>query len=153
MTYPALTAIGTGRIIDPNAIDVPLVLICYAQAMQANGDAIEIALRDAYPDATRLVVAHVIDLRGVPRMFRGVAEGILSNEYDKAVAALGDGSAPFDYTIVLPDWDGAAIASLGLENVDKHAGVAVFAPPGRLLGIDQSDDAATAALRMLESLD
>ncbi len=153
MTYPALTAVGTDRVIDPNAIDVPLVLICYAQATQSAGEAIETAIRDAYPDATRLVVAHVIDLHSVPRMLRGVAEGILRNEYNKAVESLAEGQMPYDYTIVLPDWDGAAIASLGLENVDKHAGVAVFAPPGRLLGIDQSDEPASAVLRMLESND
>ena len=153
MTHPILTAVGTDRLIDPNSIDAPLVLICYAQATQAAGEAIEAAIRGAYPDAQQVVVAHVIDLHGVPRMFRGVAEGILRNEYAKAVEALTEGQMPYDYTIILPDWDGAAITSLGLANVDKHAGIAVFAPPGRLLGTDQGDEPASAALRMLESID
>ncbi|HEX5370456.1 MAG TPA: hypothetical protein VFY10_13665 [Dehalococcoidia bacterium] len=153
MTYPVLTAVGTDRVIDPNVLDAPLVLICYAQATQVAGEAIEAAIRERYPDAHDLILAHVIDLHGVPRMFRGVAEGILRNEYKKAVEALPEGQLPYDYTIILPDWDGGAIAALGFEDLGKHAGVAVFAPPGRLAGTDQSDGAASGALNMLESID
>jgi hypothetical protein len=152
LTFPTLTAVGTERIIDPNALDVPLVLICYAQATQAAGASIETALRARYADASALTVAHLVDLHSVPRMLRGVAEGILRNEYKQAVAGLAEGQMPYDYTIVLPDWDGSTVASFGLVDVDAHAGVAVFAPPGRLVGIDQGDDPASDALSMLEGL-
>ena len=151
MTYPTLIAVGTNRVIDPNSIDAPLVLICYAQATQSTGEAIEATIRDAFPDAQQIVVAHVIDLHSVPRILRGIAEGMLRNEYRNAIETLAEGQMPYDYTIVLPDWDGTAITSFGLENVDKRAGVAVFAPPGHLAGIDQGDDPASAALRLLES--
>jgi hypothetical protein len=152
VTYPSLTAVVTERVIDPNAIEVPLVLICCGQDTMTAAGAIETAIRARYPDPQALIVAFVGDLHSVPRMLRGVAEGVLRSEYEKAVEGLAEGQMPYDYAIVLPDWDGKAIASFGLDDVGERAGVAVFAPPGGLVGVAQGDDAAAEALRLLDGL-
>jgi hypothetical protein len=149
VTYPSLTTVGTERTIDVNTLQVPAVLICYAQATQDGATAIELAVREKQPDVSSLLVAHVIDLRSVPRMFRGVAEGVLRGEYRKAVAELAEDEMPYDHVVILPDWDGGFIYATGLEDVSKRLGVAVFAPGGRLVGLEQSDKPVKGTLRLL----
>jgi hypothetical protein len=149
VTYPSLTAVGTDRIIGVNTLQVPAVLICYAQTTQDGAPAIELAVRENQPDVSSLLVAHVIDLRGLPRMFRGVAEGVLRGEYKKAVAELAEDEMPYDHVVILPDWDGGFIDATGLEDVSKRLGVAVFAPGGRLIGLEQSDEPVKGTLGLL----
>jgi hypothetical protein len=149
LTRPTLTAVGTERVIDVNSLQEPAVFICYAQATQDGAMAVEHALREQQPNVSSLLVAHVIDLRGVPRMFRGVAEGVLRGEYKKAVTELADDEMPYDHVVILPDWDGGFIDATGLEDVSKRLGIAVFARGGRLVGLEQSDEPVEGTLRLL----
>jgi hypothetical protein len=150
MPYPSLEAVGTNRIIDIAALDRPAALICYAEATQYGAQPIEEAVRERYT-ASQVLVAHVIDLHSVPSLFRGVARNILNAEYEKAVAALPAGETAEDYVVILPDWDGAFVAALGLEDVTRQLGVAVFAQDGALLGLPQSGEIAPEVLRLLET--
>ena len=70
---------------------------------------------------------------------------------EKAVAALPAGETAEDYVVILPDWDGAFVAALGLEDVTRQLGVAVFAQDGSLLGLPQSGEIAPEVLRLLET--
>jgi len=148
MAYPALETVGTQRLIDTAALDRPAVFICYAEATQHGAEAIEAAVRERYP-ASEVLVAHVIDLHTVPSLFRGVAHSILSGEYEKAVAELPPGETAEDYVIILPDWDAAFVTALGLTDVTKQLGVAVFAAEGSLIGIAQVEDVAAETIGLL----
>ncbi len=150
LPYPALEAVGTQRLIDTAALDRPAVFICYGEATQHGAAAIESAVRERYA-AARVLVAHVIDFYTVPGLFHGVARGILNKEYEKAVAGLPQGETAEDFVVILPDWDAAFVNALGLDDVTKRLGVAVFAEDGVLQGIAQGEDAATETLRLLTS--
>jgi hypothetical protein len=149
MPYPSLEAVGSGRVIDVAALDRPAVLICFAEATQNDADPVEAAIRARY-SAAHVLVGHVIDLRAVPSLFRGVARGILNQEHAKALAALPDGETAGDYVVMLPDWDGAFVSALGLQDVSQRLGVAVFAADGALVGTAQGNDVPSAAIRLLE---
>jgi hypothetical protein len=148
MTYPALEAVGTERRIDVAALDRPAVFICYGEATQHGAEAIEASIREGHP-ASRVLVAHVIDLHSVPGLFRGVARNILASEYETAVAALPTGETPDDYVVILPDWDAVFVNSVGLDDVTKQLGVAVFASDGNLCGLAQGEDVMRETLRLL----
>jgi hypothetical protein len=124
-------------------------MLCYAQATQTEAEPIESAIRARYPDATALVVAHVIDLRGVPSMFRGVAEKIMQSEFDKAARDLAPGQEAFDHVIVLPDWDGSFVTATGLSDVSERLGVAVFAS-SKLVGTTQEEPSIEHAFKLIE---
>jgi hypothetical protein len=149
MSHPALSTVGTGRTVDVTYLDRPAVLLCFSQATQRAADPIEAAIRTRY-SAAEVLVGHVVDLHGVPGMFRGVAERILNAEYEKAASALPAGETPEDYVVILPDWDGAFVKSLGFaEDVSKQLGVAVFAPDGTLRGSAQGDGVTETCLQLL----
>jgi len=148
-SYPTLEAVGSGRIVDVTTLDRPAVLICFAEATQHEATPVEAAVRARY-GAARVLVGHVIDLHGVPRLFRGMAEGILKSEHAKAVAELPPGETADDYVVMLPDWDGAFVSALGLSDVSQRLGVAVFTANGTLLGATQDADVPAETLRLLE---
>jgi hypothetical protein len=148
MAFPALEAVGTLRSVDVAALDRPAVFICYAESTPHGAEAIEAAVRAKYT-ATEVLVAHVIDLHTVPSLFRGVARGILSSEYEKAVAEMPAGETAEDYVVILPDWDAAFVNATGLEDVTQQLGVAVFAADGTLRGVAQGEDVAGESLRLL----
>jgi hypothetical protein len=150
MPYPTLQTVGTDRTIDVAALDRPAVFICYAESTQSSANEIEAAVREVY-SASKVLVAHVIDLHTVPSLFRGVARNILNSEYEKAVAELPPAETADDYVIILPDWDAAFVKATALEDVTKRLGVAVFAPDGTLLGLAQGDDTSAETLRLLDS--
>jgi hypothetical protein len=152
MPHPAISAVGTRRNVDVAALDRPAVFLCFAEATQHDADPIEAAVRQRF-SAAEVLVGHVVDLHTVPRMFRGVAERILNSEYEKAVATLPAGETAEDYVVILPDWDGAFIQSLGFtEDVSKRLAVAVFGQDGRLLGTHQGAGAAQACVDWLADL-
>jgi hypothetical protein len=150
MPYPTLEAVGTGRVIDVASLDRPAVFICYAESTQHGASDIEAAVRQHHT-ASQVLVAHVIDLHAVPRLFHAVASNILNAEYEKALAALPPGETAEDYVIILPDWDAAFVAATGLDDVTKGLGVAVYAAHGALLGLAQGDDVAAGMLRLLDT--
>jgi len=150
MTFPSLEAVGSERRIDVAALDRPAVFICYAEATQHGADAIEAAVRERY-HTSQVLVAHVIDLHTVPRMFHPVARNILNSEYENAVDALPPGETADDYVIILPDWDAAFVTATGLEDLTKRLGVAVFAADGTPTGLAQGEDVAAETLRLLDA--
>jgi hypothetical protein len=151
MYHPVLRAITTDRVIDVSALDVPAVMLCYGQATQDAAGPLEAGIRAHYPDDITVLIAHVIDLHGVPSMFRGIAEGIIRGEFDKSVRELEQGQEAFDQVIILPDWDGSFVASTGLTDVGKRLGVAVFASSG-LVGVVQTEEPLEEVLRLVGSV-
>jgi hypothetical protein len=149
MPYPTLEAVGSGRIVDVASLDRPAVFICFAEATQHGADPVEAAVRARFT-AAQVLVGHVIDLHTVPTLFRGMARGILDQEHAKALAELPPGEPAEDYVVMLPDWDGAFVAALGLNDVSRHLGVAVFTADGTLVGTEQGNDVPAEAVRLLD---
>jgi hypothetical protein len=125
---------------------VPLVLICIAQETEKDAPLIEDAVRDLYPRAGDVLVAHVIDLHKLPSLFRKVAEGVLASEYKKAVAALRDGQAPEDYVVMLPDWQGEVAKAFNLPDPSTQIGGAVISPDGNVMGTYVGTDASNVLM-------
>jgi hypothetical protein len=136
-----LTAVGSERSFSLQAPGVATVLICLAQETEKDAAPIESAVRALYPDPRDVLIAHVIDLRNVPGLFRKVAEGILSSEHKKAVEALTDGQDPADHVIILPDWQGEVAKSLNLPEPSKIICGAVLSAEGDVMGTYEGTDA------------
>ena len=130
-----LTAVGSGRVLNLAAPGVTTVLICFAQDTQKGIEAPESAVRERWPEAHTVLVGHVIDLTKVPGLFRKIAEGVLSNEYRKAVAALPEDqvSAPDDYVVMFPDWSGEVVQAFGIADPNVAMSCIVLSKNGRVL--------------------
>ena len=129
----SLTAVGSRRTLQLDAPGVPLLLICFAQETQAGIEAIEEVVRERWPQASDLLVAHVVDLREVPSLFRSVAERLLAAEHSKASDALQAGLLAYDYVVILPDWQGTVAPALGLDDPAARHGWAVLAGGGEVI--------------------
>ncbi len=117
-----LSAIGTGREIEFDSPGLVTLLICYTQETEAGAEPLEMTVREQFPDVSKLLVAHLIDLHKLPGMFRKVAENTLESEYKKAVAALDSGQDPEDHVVILADWDGAAVQASDFPKSTKNSG-------------------------------
>src|SRR5207253_8375113 len=113
---------------------VPTLLICLAQETEKDAAIVEGAVRGRFPSAKEVLVVDVIDLRGVPGMFRKIAEGVLASEHKKAVEALADGLDPHDHVIMLPDWQGEVAAAFNLPEPSKSVCGAVLSADGDVMG-------------------
>jgi hypothetical protein len=102
-------------------------------------------LRDRHQSVRDLVVVHVVDLRGVARPFRKIAESELKKAHKKAVDALPEGREPKQYVLIVPDWRGTITASLGAADVDKHpVGVVVAGAQAELFDLGDAERFAAA---------
>ena len=118
------------------------MLICLAQETEKEAAIIEDAVRERFPSPQDVLVANVIDLRGVPSLFRKVAEGMLAGEHKKAVEALPDGLDPRDHVIILPDWQGDVAKSLNLPEPSKTVCGAVLSAVGDVMGTYEGPNVA-----------
>ena len=122
------------------------MLICLAQETEKEAAIIEDAVRERFPSPQDVLVANVIDLRGVPSLFRKVAEGMLAGEHKKAVEALPDGLDPRDHVIILPDWQGDVAKSLNLPEPSKTVCGAVLSAEGDVMGTYEGTNAANVLM-------
>ena len=141
-----LTAIGSERSLWLQAPGLPAVLICLAQETEKDAELIGNAVRERYPGAADVLIAHVIDLRKIPGMFRKMAEGVLASEHKKAVEALADGLDPQDHVIILPDWQGEVAKSLNLPEPWKTVCGAVLSADGDVMGTFEGTNGANVLL-------
>lgn len=152
---PAVTlkAAGSGREISLNKIGKHAVLIFHAQETADAAAQINEAIRaqSNYASCDSVLIANVVDLHAVPKLFRGFAEKAMKESYDKAAAVLAErGLAPRDYAIILPDWDGSVTKTFGLKGANKTAGLAVLDANGKLIGTYQGSEPESNALALLE---
>ena len=145
-----LTAIGSGRKIDLRNTGILTLLVCHGRDSADEATEVHTAVRERYPLASTLMTASLVNLRIVPRMFRGVAEGAIRKAYQEAVDRLEQGQKPEDYIVILLDWDASVTNSLGLYHTASTAGVAVLDGEGSLLETYQGADLALKAVSLLE---
>jgi hypothetical protein len=149
---PAVTleAIGHGRKLTIDAMGIPAVLIFVARETSDAARPIVDAVRERYPLASQVVIANVADVRGMPRIVRKVAQTIMKSSYKDAVANLEPGKTPEEYVLILPDWDGAVLTPLGIEDVSKQIAIAVIDASAMVVGTHQGNDAPSQALALLD---
>ncbi len=145
-----LTAIGSGRKIDLRQTGILTLLVCHGRESAEEATQVHTAVRQRFPQPSTLLAASLVNLKIVPRMFRGVAESAIRKAYQEAVTRLEQGQKPEEYIVILPDWDGSVTAALGLHNTASTPGVAILDGEGNVLEIFQGDDLASTAIRLLE---
>lgn len=137
---------GSERTVSLQAPGVITVLICLAQETEKDAVIIENAVRERFPSAQDVLVVDVVDLRGVPGLFRKVAEGVLAAEHKKAVVALADGLDPRDHVVILPDWQGEVAKSFNLPEPSKTVCGAVLSAEGDVMGTYEGTNAANVLM-------
>lgn len=145
-----LKAIGSNREVQLNALGKPAALLFHTQETAEQAAAINSSLRtqSQYQSCDSLFIANVVDLRGVPKLFRGFAEKAMKESYEKAASSLPAEARPEDYVLILPDWDGSVTDAVELKNVNQKAGVVVLDAGGNILSVEQGGD-ASSVLKML----
>ena len=145
----SVTAAGSGRRLTLGELGVPIVLLFVWQETSAVVDPVHRAIRDKYPLASQVLFASLADLRGIPRIFKGMVEREMSKGYREAAAELPEAARPEDYVIIIPDWDGRVCKAVGLRDTQKVPGLAVLDADGGLVGVYQGDDPVQATLDLL----
>jgi phytoene desaturase len=149
-----IKAVGSGRQVSLQKIGKRAVLLFHTQETADQVAKINQAIRNeaCCADPATLMIANVVDLHSVPKLFRGMAEKAMSESYKQAVAVLPAGVEPEEYVVILPDWDGSVTKAAGLKDVNKTAGVIVLDTNGYIAEAYQGDDAMTVVLSSLEKV-
>lgn len=151
-----LDVVGGTRKISPAAFSGRhLVLLFNAPDTADAANAVNLRLRKHQPDHRTLPIVTVVDLRSVPRLFRGVARSSMDKTYAKAVAAARQEFAargeqpPTDMTEVVciaPDWDGKVATAYGVGDVSQDVVAVLIGPDGAILGRGRGADEAEQLL-------
>jgi hypothetical protein len=144
-----LTAIGSKRKIDLRKTGIITLLVCHGQETADEATQVHAAVRERYPLSSTLLAASLVNLRIVPRMFRGVAEAAIRKAYHEAIPQLKEGEQPEEYIVILPDWDASVTNSLGLRNTNSTPGIVILDGAGRVLEVFRGEDLASTAVSLL----
>jgi hypothetical protein len=146
-----LTAIASHRRFVLDRLGVPIVLAFLWVDTQYLSEKINQAVRAQYPEVAQVIVANVASLRGVPGIFRGLAESEMKKAYKEAAEKIPDGLDPADYVIILPDWKSECARALGLRDISSKPAVAVLDGEGGIVGVHQgeADSMEEAALELI----
>lgn len=149
-----IKAIGSNREINLSSLGKPAVLLFHAQETAEQAAAVNRFLRaqGRYKSCESLFIANIVDLRAVPKLFRGFAEKAMKESYEKAASALPPGVEPKDYVLILPDWDGSITKAFGLKDTNQAAALAILNESGNLIDIYQGEAAGANALAILENV-
>jgi peroxiredoxin len=149
----SLTAVATKRVFKLSAYRgraVVLVFVDINSARQSREIVVE--LRRRYPEFARLAIAVVVDLRLVPSLLRGMAEGIMVTAYRGAAAEVPSGHDPAEHLILLQDWDGKVSRAYAAGDVSRRVRLVVIDADGRVRASESPADAAAAALDIVSGL-
>jgi prolycopene isomerase len=149
---PAMKAIGSNREVNLSALGKPALFLFHTQETAEQAAAVNRSLRaqSDYKSCDSLFIANIVDLRSVPKLFRGFAEKAMKESYETAAASLPAGAKPEEYVLILPDWDGSATQAFGLKETNKTAALAVLNESGHVIGTYQGEAAEANALALLK---
>ena len=147
-----LTAVSSERIVQLNQPTNVAVYVFHGQNTAKAAARVNTAVRSQYPVSDDPLIASIVNLDNVPKMFRRIATNAMQKSYEKASQALPPGESPADFIVILPDWDGAVTKGLGFIDVDKQAGVVVVDQNGQIITINQGDNLAPIVLDALANL-
>jgi len=146
-----LEAAVSGRVIDNKALaGRKAVLVLHGARNTEAPKAVARAVRERWPDAGKVLLATVVDLRSFAGAWRRVAEAQLKSTHGKlADRAREHGLDPAEHVLIVPDWDGTACRTLGAEDAASTPVAVVVGPDGKVLGT-ATGDLAPAVVRLLE---
>jgi peroxiredoxin len=149
----SLTAVGSGRVFQPaDHLGRPLLLLFVDHNTGRASQPIVETLRRRYADHRQLAIAVVVDVRIVPRLLRGMAEGMMESSYREVAAALPDGYDAADHLILLPDWSGDVVRAYGVGNVSREIALVFIGPDGQVRAGYHGPNPAAQALEMARAL-
>jgi hypothetical protein len=147
-----VTAIGTGRKITLNKIGTPALFIFHGRNTAEASRDINGPVRDRFPEASKLLIATVMDLHATPRLLRGVVEAFIRDAFEDAIKELPKGWTAREYLLLLPDWDGSLTKNFGIKDPDKVVGLAVLDRQAKVVGVYQGKDFVNQALALLDKV-
>jgi hypothetical protein len=148
-----LVAVGSRRRIHLAALRGRAVLLLFADATTAKQSRdVVVGLRRRYPEFERLAIAVVVDLRSVPGLLRGMAEGIMETAYRGAAAEVPAGHDPADHLILLQDWDGKVTAAYGHGQSSRQVRFVLLNGDGQIVARYAGSDPPGAALQAVSAL-
>jgi len=98
-----------------------------------------------------VMVANVVNLHAIPKMFRNIAARTMRKTYQENGANLPEGLKPEDYVLILPDWDGKVTQAAGFKDVNQTLGVAILSQTGDLEWTGQGNGLIEKTLSILEA--
>jgi len=135
-----LQAVVSERNVPLAAPEMLTVLIFHGEDTADAASEVNFAIRQAFPSASRVLIASVVDLGFVPKMFHGLARDAMRSAFQKeSNTYLPEGYDASDYIVILPDWNGDVTEAFGFEDVDETLGVVVIEERGRVLLVEQAD--------------
>lgn len=154
MNLPDITVVAAAskREINLAQLGVPTVVVCHGQNTAQAAKEVNQTVRQEFPDASKVVIASVIDLSSFPSMFRGMIEPEVEKAYHQVAGKLDEGMEAADYVILLPDWDGKLTAQLGAEGSTDNAIVLVADAAGQIVGKAEGETPGAAVIEMLGKL-
>jgi hypothetical protein len=115
-------------------LGVPAALVFVARETSSQANPLITEIRDEFPDARKVMICNVADVRGIPKLVRKPVEMLMKSSYNDAVANLQEGRTAEDYVLILPDWEGDAFTALEVEDVKETVTVVVLDAKGEKVG-------------------
>lgn len=144
-----LKAAGSGREVRLDQLDKPSVLLVFGQDNAGQVDPVVEAVRSKYSEEQVLIVS-IADLHKLPKLLRGMAEGVMKGRYNDEAKKLREGLDPVEHVVILADWDGEVAPGLGLGPVDRQMAMAIVGPGGRLAGVYHDAAPEKVVVEMLD---
>jgi len=148
-----LATAGSGLELDLDRPLTPLLLLFHDQHSAQTALAVNLAVRERVAEADDLLIASVVNMSSVPRLFRPMAQAALDKGYQDAAQRLPDGMDPERYILILPDWSGEVTGFTGFTGLDRQPGALLVASEGQILGSYQGPAAQEQILSWLDGLD
>ena len=148
-----LEATSTERVVGvPDSLPKVLVLLFQEQNTVDAARHVNETIRGVYEDVDDLIVASVVDMSGVPRFMRKMAQKMLYRAYEDAAKSIPDERDPADYIVLLPDWSGSVFKQFGVTDVTKKALMVIVDHEGNIALRKQGGNLGKAALDELDKL-
>lgn len=144
-------AVGTERMVKLNEFGCPTLVLLVDQNNYQSAIDFNYGIRRLVPEAHNLMVINIVDLRPVPKLLRSMARKFLRSGFDQGAAALPDEYDPWDYIIILPDWNGKIYSALQMDGFKKTVLIALH-PHGNLFRLVESTDPLGKARQILREL-
>ncbi len=157
MSRPAphfkLEASSTERTIGiPDSLPKVLVLLFQDQNSVETTRQVNETIRGVYEESEDLVVASVVDMSGVPRFMRKMAQNVLHRAYEDAAQSIPADRDPADYIVLLPDWSGKVFKLFEVDDVLKKALMVIIDHEGNIVLRKQGGNLGESALEVLDKL-
>lgn len=143
----------TGRTFGiPHSLPKVMVLLFQDQSTVDVAREVNQTIRGVHEEPDDLIVASVVDLSGVPRFMRGMADKMLQKAYQNAAKQLPAHVDPADYIVLLPDWGGDLFRKFDVGDVSRKALMVIIDDEGKIVARQQGGNLGKLALRELDKL-